>query len=166
MAALARATRANGLGWMMESLWDSRCGSRLKGVQETGALLIGDFDGFPVEEIGGFFALDFAHEAASGVGAGIGGRFGHRFFEAERLPEAISVSQGESNAALGIDVMKLEVLRFEPGMAPFEAFALAEFAQQILFADPIDQSNEGTEIGGKAVQHPAPELEQFVAFGV
>jgi hypothetical protein len=33
--------------------------------------LVGDFDGFPVEEVTGFFALDFAHEAAAGVGAGV-----------------------------------------------------------------------------------------------
>ena len=29
--------------------------------------MVGDFDGFPVEEVGGFFALDFAHEAAAGM---------------------------------------------------------------------------------------------------
>jgi hypothetical protein len=47
--------------------------SGLEQIEEAGAFLVGDFDGFPVEEVGGFFALDFAHEAAAGVGAGIGG---------------------------------------------------------------------------------------------
>src|SRR5207249_11530769 len=95
-------------------------GSGLEGVQEAGALLVGDFDGFPVQEIGGFFALDFAHETAAGVGAGIGGRFGHGFFQARRFPKTVDVGQRESKAALRVDVMEFEVLRFEPWMAPFQ----------------------------------------------
>src|SRR5687767_5503486 len=49
-------------------------GLRLERIQKTRALLIGNLDGFPVEKVGGFFALDFAHEAAAGVGAGIDGQ--------------------------------------------------------------------------------------------
>ena len=42
----------------------SPSGSGLEGIQEAGAFLVGNFDGFPVEEVAGFFALDFAHERA------------------------------------------------------------------------------------------------------
>ena len=117
-------------------------GSGLEGVQEAGALLVGDFDGFPVEEVGGFFALDFAHETAPGMSARIGGGLGHGFFEPERLPKSVDVGQGKTKAALGIDVMEFQVLGFEPGMTPLESFALAEFAEQIFFADPIHQTDQ------------------------
>ena len=56
--------------------------------------MVRDFDGFPVEEIGGFFALDFAHEAAAGVGAGIGGWLSQGGLELGRVPKAVAVSHG------------------------------------------------------------------------
>ena len=99
--------------------------------------MVGDFDGFPIEKITGFFALDFAHEPAAGVSAGISGRFGHRGLDPVRLPESTVISEGEAKASVGIDVMEFEVLGFEPRVAPFEALALAEFAEEIFLGDPV-----------------------------
>ena len=105
--------------------------------------MVGNFDGFPIQEVGGFFALDLAHESAAGVGSGVGGRFEHGVFEVG-LPLAVGKSQAE--AAAGIDVMEFEVLRFEPGMAPIESFVFAEFLEEILFGYPVNDADQGIKI--------------------
>ena len=87
----------------MSCLW-------LERIEEAGALLVGDFDGFPIEEVGGFFALDFAHEAAAGMGAGIFGRFEHGFFQGSWLPDAVGARHGQAEALIGIDVVEFQVL--------------------------------------------------------
>ena len=66
----------------------------LERVEQSSPFLIWNLNCLPIEEVGGFFALDFAHEAAAGVGAGVDRGFGKGFFEVGRVPEAVAVGEG------------------------------------------------------------------------
>src|SRR5438093_8116172 len=117
--------------------------SRLERVEQTRAFLIWHLNRFPIEKVRRFLALDFAHEAAAGVGARIGGGLAHGFFQTRRVPETFAIRNGQAEAAVGLDLVKFEVLRFEPWMAQIDVFVFAELAQDIFLCDPIDDANEG-----------------------
>ena len=71
-------------------------------------------------------------------------------------PSGSDVGQRESKAAVDVNVMEFQILRFQPGVAPLESFTFAEFAEQIFFAHPIDQTDKRTQVRGKAVENAAP----------
>src|SRR5207245_8268152 len=115
---------------------------RLKRIQKPRALLVGHFDGFPVEEVSGFLALDFPHQAAPGVRARIGRGLGHGLLQGGWAPETFDVSKGESQAAVGVDVVKFQVLRLEPGVAPLDALTAAESLEQEFLSTPLTEAKE------------------------
>ena len=96
-------------------------------IEEARAFLVGHFDRLPVEEVRRFFALDFPHEAAAGMGAGIGRRFLSGLLDAVGFPKAGAVGHDQAQAAFRRDVMEFQVLGFQPWMAPLQVFAAAEF---------------------------------------
>lgn len=134
----------------------------MEGVEEAESFLVGEFDGFPVEEIGSFLALDFPHDTAAGVGAGVTGRVGGGVFEAGGIPEAVLVGQGQPKSAVGMDLMEFEVLGFQPRFAPVEAFAIAEFGDQEFLANPIEDSDKLGGLGGQGLQDMVPEIKKGV----
>ena len=108
--------------------------------------MVGDLDGFPIEEVGRFFALDFPHETAAGMGTRILRRFVRGLLDTGGLPKAVPIGHDQAQAAFGIDVMEFQVLGFQPRMAPFEVFAAAEFAQDIFLGHPVEEAYERGEI--------------------
>ena len=86
--------------------------------------------------------MDLPHETAASIGPGIPGRVALGLVEVNGIPKTLVLREGEPEAAVGIDVVKLEILCFEPGMVPIQAFTAAELPQQIFLADPIQNPDQ------------------------
>ena len=80
--------------------------------------IIGARDFSPIDVVGTFLALDFAHESAANTSAGIlrGTQFGG--FEVNRVPLGIRFGHSKAETASWIDLMEFQVLGFKPGILP------------------------------------------------
>ena len=100
--------------------------SRLEGIGQKGVLLIGTTHFSPIDVVRTFFALYLAHEPATRVRSGIAGRIQFCRFQVGRIPASVVSGQGQAEAASGINLVKLQILRFEPGVFPAEIFTANE----------------------------------------
>src|SRR5207249_1569162 len=114
----------------------------LERIEQAGPFLIGDFDSLPIKKVGSLFALDFAHETTACMGPRIFGWFQLGFLLRRGRPQSIAASESQTQAALRINMMILEVLRLKPWIAPLNSFAFAKFTQQKFFTHPIHHPNE------------------------
>src|SRR5262249_31770074 len=111
--------------------------SGLEGVWQQRMLLIRPRHLGPVNMIRTGLALNFAHQAAARVSAGVSRRAAFGRLEIDRVPNAVAIRQRESQTAVGVNLVELQILRGQPWIGPVQLFVSTKLCEQILLPEPI-----------------------------
>src|SRR5688572_13015806 len=89
----------------------------------------------------------------------------HRIIES-CSPWPLEIRQRETQTALRIEVMILQILGFQPRMAPRQLLAFAKHLEQMPLGHPIHQTHQRAELAGQTDFDFRPEAQDCVGLGV